>query len=129
MSRFRFKLLGTDAACIGALKFYKVEVRIDSDGFIFTNGHEELARYDTKEQCQDVIERIKRAIDGCDTEFEFPTVELVDLERKLPALMIEQFNKYKYRSKGRSIPRRFLAAQLKYYGLTVAELKEAHHAV
>ena len=108
---------------------YKVEVRIDSDGFIFTNGHEIFARYDTKEQCQDVIERIKRAIDGCDTEFEFPTVELVDLERKLPALMIEQFNKYKYRSKGRSIPRRFLAAQLKYYGLSIAELKEAHHAV
>lgn len=107
---------------------HKVEIVPDGGGFIFTNVYETLARYDTKEQCLDVIERIKRAIDGCDTEFEFPTAELVDLEKKLPALMIEQFNKYRYRSKGRSIPRRFLAAQLKYYGLTPAQLKEAYHA-
>lgn len=111
----------------------------DDDGFIFTNGHETLARYDTKEQCLDVIERLATAIEGGDEEFEFPTAEFVDLENKIHELCLRSFtDKYKYLGKNywqmrlggkwRNVPRKLLAADLKYYGLTFAELKEAQHA-
>lgn len=89
---------------------YKVEIRPDSDGFIFTNGHETFARYDTEEQCLEVIRQIGVAVEFGDSGFTFPKAAGIELELNLPALA---------------------AAHLQTYGLTLAEscgYPEAYHA-
>lgn len=89
---------------------HKVEIALDGGGFIFTNGHETLARYDTKEQCLEVIRQIGVAVEFGDSGFTFPKAADIELELNLPALA---------------------AAHLQTYGLTLAEscgYQEAYHA-
>ena len=51
-----------------------VEPDWNSDnGFVFTNGHETFARYDTPEQVKAVADKLKAAIESGATEFAFPT--------------------------------------------------------
>lgn len=45
------------------------------NGFVFTNGHETFARYDTPEQVKAVADKLKAAIESGATEFAFPTVD------------------------------------------------------
>lgn len=120
-------------------RFGTAEVHRDGEGFIFTTWHETLARYDTKEQCEFVIDWIKKTVADVGNEFEFPTAELVALEMHAYELLL-RYLKANYRyigrhywqmrigDKWRNAPRRFMAADLKYYGLTPAQLKEAYHA-
>lgn len=119
-------------------RFFNVEVFVDpdSDGFIFTNYYETFARYDTKEQCEYVIDWLAKVIERGDEEFEFPTAEFAALEIHAYELLL-RYLKANYRyigrhcwqmrigDKWRNAPRRFMTAQLKYYGLTLAQLKEA----
>jgi len=111
-------------------------VQPDGGGFIFTNGNETLARYDTKEQCEFVIDWIKKTVADGGNEFEFQTAELATLEINLQKLLLREFKaNYRYigrhcwqmriGDKWRNAPRRFMTADLKYYGLTPAQLKEA----
>ncbi len=115
-------------------RFGNVRVQPDGGGFIFTNGHETLARYDTKEQCEFVIDWIKKTVADGGNEFEFPTAELVALEMNAYELLL-RYLKANYRyigrhcwqmrigDKWRNAPRRFMAADLKYYGLTLDDLR------
>lgn len=112
----------------------RVEVRVDGAGFTFARKDETLARYDNAEQCLYVIDWLKRTIEDGDDEFDFPTAEFVDLEKKAYALVLKEFDNYRYIGKGRWLlhgrrANKLLTAQLKYFGLSLAELKEARHAV
>lgn len=120
-------------------RFGTVEVHVTGTGFTFATKYETFARYDTKEQCLTVIKMIKEAIERGDDTFTFLTAELCDLARRIYAQALKEFDGYRYIGKGRwqvhqggrwrIASRKALSERLKTYGVTLAELKEAHHAV